>query len=451
MASCVGAKQMRSHGCRTFLADRRGNIAITFGFMLPVLLFGLALGIDVSRLYNVNQRVKLSLDAASLAGAKLLDQNPDASQADVQALAAAYFEKNVDPANLSGATLANFTAVPDFSTGTVSTSVDVNVPTLFASSAGAVGSTGFARGAAANLTSVRAEIVLVLDNTGSMSETFPDGTTKLAALKTQAKAFIDVLYADNPRAGFVRVALAPYSDALNAGGFASAAAGFGYDTCVVDRGGQYAYTDDAPRNNFSRVGRSDTGQYNYYVCPSATVQALTDLSNTSARQSFNAAIDSMSANGGTAGHVGTAWGWYLLSPSWSAVFGSQAGLPYSTNVHKIVVLLTDGIFNTAYNNGGLNLAGTGTATDQTQPASDPQQSGSSPYQAKKLCDNMKTVATAGQAVTIYTIGVLAPADAETFLKSCSGASNFYSVGTTSSLEATFKAIADQVTRLRITS
>jgi Flp pilus assembly protein TadG len=434
----------------SLLADNQGGLSAIFALILPVLLMCLAFGVDMSRMYSVNMRVKESLDAATLAAAKLLDQNPNASQSEIQTLAQAYFNANVDATHLFGATLANFRATPDFSTGTVSATVDVNVPTLFARSAGSVTSVPFQRGAAANLTSVRVEVVLVLDNTGSMADPFPGGTTKLDALKATAKSFIDALYVDNPKLGFVRVALAPYSDALNAGGFANTVAGFGFDTCVVDRGGAYAYTDEAALNFFSRVGRSNIAQYNGYLCPSATIQPLTDLTSVAARQNFKNAIDGMTPGGGTAGHIGAAWGWYLTSPKWAPIFGSQAGLPYSTNVQKIIVLLTDGVFNTAYNNGGLNLPGTGNGA-VTDPALDPLRPGSSPYQALQLCANMKAAAPAGQEITIYTIGVLAPVEAEALLKSCSGVANFYSVGTTSGLEATFRSIADRVTRLRITS
>ena len=208
-----------------------------------------------------------------------------------------------------------------------------------------------------------------------------------------------------------------------------------------------------PATVHSRLGRGSTSQYSFYVCPSGTVQPLTDLSNAPARAAFNSEIDAMTAGGGTAGHIGAAWGWYLLSPQWTSVFGFQAGLGYSPNVKKIVILLTDGGFNMAYNNGGLGLAGSGMAAAGPTDANNPLVVGSSPYQALQLCNNMKSAAPSGQAITIYTIGLLVAPDpvAEALLQSCSGASNYYPANSASSLTATFADIAKKLTNLRVSS
>jgi Flp pilus assembly protein TadG len=439
---------MRQKNYSSFSVDERGSTASVFGMILPILLLCMAFGVDMSRLYNVNTRVKGSLDTASLAAAKMLDLNPGATQAEVQAVAQAYFDLNVDPTHLSGATLTNFVATPDFATGTVTTTVNVTVPTLFARSAGSVASTPFQRGAAASVQAIRLEVVLVLDNTGSMgslTELLPDGKTKLEALKMTAKMFVDTLYQANPKPGYIRVGLAPYSHAVNADAFATALAGPGTNNCVVDRPGGRAYTDDVPTNT-SRLGRAPIILPSLYPCPTTKVLPLADLAVPAARLAFDGVIDGMTADGGTGGHMGTAWGWYLLSPKWTSVFGSQAGLPYSTNVQKIVLVLTDGDFNVAYNNGGLNLS-----WPPTPDATNPLASGSSPYQALRLCDNMKAAAPTGQAISIYTIGFKTTPTAESFLKSCSGDANFYAAYSTNDLAISFKAIAEQITKLRITS
>jgi Flp pilus assembly protein TadG len=431
---------MRKTRKASFGSANEGGVAITFGLMLPILMLFLALGIDISRLYYVQTRVQFALDAASLAGAKLLDE-AGMTDADIQLRAQAYFNQNMPASSYSGATLINFKATPDYVARSVRTTVDVNMPMLFAKAGNSISSIHIPNPNANSVyKTLHLEVALVLDNTGSMLETAADGTQKIVALRATAKAFIDALYANNPQPGYVKVALAPYGASLNAGPLSFFLAGMGSDTCVVDRDGAKAYTDDVPTGT-SLLGRSNTGLSPYYSCPAATFRPLTDLSNPSTRASFKTAIDNMDATGATAGQIGAAWGWYLLSPKWSSIFGSSAGAANSNQVRKIVILLTDGIFNTAYNNGGNALSGTPSGMD-------PLVTGSSPYQALRLCENMRAP---GSDITIFTVGFTTPTAAEDILKTCSGAANFYPADSAGDLTKTFAKIAAELVNLRVSS
>jgi Flp pilus assembly protein TadG len=426
-----------------FSKSDSGSVAIVFGLMMATLLLFVGLAVDVSRLYYVRSRVQTSLDAASLAAAKLLD-DPSKTADDVQTLGEAYFQQNLGGDPLHGAAIKNFKAVADVAKGTVRTTVDVDLPTMFVQAGGgSLGSFTFGPAATSNYKTLRLEIAMVLDVTGSMGDPAADGSIKIDTLKTVAKDFIDSLYSNKPQPGFIRVGLAPYSGALNAGAKAFSLAGFGSDSCVVDRDGGSAYTDDVP-TILSRLGRSSTAVQPGYFCPVAQFAALTDLLDATQRTNFKNKIDALSPGGGTAGHIGTAWGWYLLSPKWTGVWGSAAGQPYSNKVKKVVILLTDGMFNTAYGNGGAAL-------DYATTGQDPLVPGSSPYQALKLCENIKNAAAGDSAVTIYTIGFATPPEAEATLKACSGASNFYPADSSSALLSAFRDIAKKLTNLRVSS
>ena len=418
-----------------------------FGLIVGVLMLFVGLAVDISRVSNVRAHIQASLDAASLAAAKLLD-DPSATPDQVQALAAVYFKENLKNDNLHGARLSNFTATSDFAAGTVQANVDVNLPMYFAPAGKSLKSVSYTPSALTSYKTLRLEVSMVLDNTGSMNDPSADGSPKIQALRTVAKEFIDALYSSNPQPGFVRVGLVPYSAAVNLGNYFSnggkknAKNQSSGDTCVIDRDGSQAYTD-APPSALLPLNVGSTALYPRYVCPAATLVPLTDLRDVSLRDTFKASIDSMTANGATSGHIGAAWGWYVLSPNWTNFWGSDAARPYGKNVQKIIILLTDGEFNTAYMNGGKAL----NSTD----AVDPNIAGSSPNQAFNICQNIKNAAPAGEAITIYTIGFTAPPQAETFLRSCSGAANFYSADSSSQLSASFRDIVKKLTILRLSS
>ena len=77
-------------GLTRFRADRRGTIAVIFGLTVFLLISITGLAIDASRVYNISNKIAAVLDAAALAGAKLMNEN--ASETQVRARAQAYFE-----------------------------------------------------------------------------------------------------------------------------------------------------------------------------------------------------------------------------------------------------------------------------------------------------------------------------------------------------------------------
>src|SRR5207244_4212027 len=135
-------------------------------------------------------------------------------------------------------------------------------------------------------------------------------------------------------------------------------------------------------------------------CPSgAQVTALTDDA-----RSLKRSIDGLRAGGSTAGHLGTAWAWYLVSPKWASAWPSSSRpVEYADKkTIKAVVLMTDGVYNTFGGTCDRNCTNVSAQARQSQDA------------ARWLCSNMK-----GQNVKVYSIGFkLDDRLAEGVLKDC---------------------------------
>lgn len=215
-------------------------------------------------------------------------------------------------------------------------------------------------------------------------------------------------------------------------------------TCVTERTGTYAYTDIAP--SVAPVGRNyPTPSSN--PCPSASITPLS-----SDRDALKKQINALSIGGSTAGQVGFAWGWYMISPNFGYLwpYETQRPAPYNTkDLVKVVVLMTDGAFNTPYCKGVIAKdagSGSGSANDHINCTAT---NGDAFSQTRKLCEAMHNDAL---KLTIFTIGfdVGNDANAVNMLKYCaSDAQHYYFPANGSELKTVFKSIAQEISSLRI--
>lgn len=434
------------HSFEALRADERGAVAIMFGLSFVILLTIAGLAVDSSRVYNVNFKVRESLDAAALAAAKLLDDEY-ASDAQFQTIGEAYVNAYIKRISVDDVKIQNVKITPDRTVGSVTAQADVSMPALFGRISAAVTNFTFTPTATVIYKPRKIELALVLDITGSMCDAPPfnaadacSSGAKLSALKDAAKDMVDALATTDPAPGAIRVSIAPYSASLNAGTYAAMVSGSAsIDGCVVERTGGGAYTDGSPSGS-GALGTSSTADNPSYSCPTADVLPLTDVATND--NALRQRINDLRGFGGTAGHIGLAWGWYTVSPSWSSIWPSSSR-PQAYNKDKTIkaiVLMTDGMFNTAYRNGGENYAWPDTAT------ADPSKPGTSSYQALKICENIRG---RGEEMQIYTVGFQTPPEAEALLKECSGAANFFNAGNASQLSEAFKTIANKLTIMRV--
>ena len=102
------------------------------------------------------------------------------------------------------------------------------------------------------------------------------------------------------------------------------------------------------------------------------------------------AIKDLRSGGSTAGHLGTGWAWYLVSPKWASIWpsASRPAEYKDGKTIKAVVLMTDGVYNTF---GGSCDRGCGNISAQARKSQE---------LSDKLCSNMKE-----QNVVVYSAGV----------------------------------------------
>tara|TARA_R110002167_G_scaffold20976_5_gene76329 strand:+ start:8100 stop:9977 length:1878 start_codon:yes stop_codon:yes gene_type:complete len=207
--------------------------------------------------------------------------------------------------------------------------------------------------------------------------------------------------------------------------------------CVTERTGSQAYTDAAPTSS-ARVGRNYPNPDG--TCMDSTIQPLSSSIN-----SIKSDIDGLSVNGSTAGQIGIAWGWYMVSPNFGSLWPSSAGAAYNTaETLKAVIIMTDGEFNAPYCQGVMARGYNGANSESNN--CDPDNG--EPYaQSRALCDAMKA-----RGIIVYTVGfqIGNAGNARTLLQYCaSTTSGFYDAGSGTELSEAFNAIGRDITKLRI--
>ncbi len=405
--------------------DQSGSVLFLFGFAFMVLGLSVGVAIDSARVYSVDRRVQMALDAAALSGAKLLNENPGSTDLAQQG-AHATFVANTSGISLGEAVLTGFTATPDVSTSIVTAMVNVNVPTSFGSLAG-IGNINSIKTSIASYRLVKLEVVLALDVTGSMDQTpAGDDKTKLASLKLAANELVNGLFDDATTDSNVRISVVPWSSGVRPGttyynAVTGGALGSG---CVVEREGDGATTNSLP----TALTRAIPSAYD---CPS---QAVTPLRGRQYRSSITGMISGLTATGGTAGHIGSAWGWYMISPTWADLHptGSKPE-EASSSVIKVVIVMTDGIFNRSYV-GGVESTGIGGYDDTSYTM------------FQSICAGMRD-----QSIRVYTVAFdLTDATALDKLQTCASPSNALTASNASQLSSAFRTIAAELNSIKLT-
>lgn len=407
------------------LHNEHGSIATMFALTVFIVFGFVGSAIDFARVYRARSAIQSGIDTATLAGARA--KQLGGTDTDAIAAANAYLSPIKQKLGLAGS--IEFSVADNGSTLIGSALIDV--PTMFLKVVGmeklsfqAAGAATF--GAGSN-SQTNVELVMMLDTTGSMQG------QKIADLRSAAQDLVDIVVSDNQSGATSRVGVVPFSIAvkLDKNTFEAATGrtwSGAYKGCVVERTGADAYTDATPAAAAFVMPLEDKAPG--YACNSiAQIMPLTDK-----KAELKQTISTLTAGGSTAGHLGTAWAWYLLSPKWaSSVDQPNTPAPYSditaTNpdgsqkLRKIAVLMTDGAYNTQYSN-----------VDSTT-------------QARNLCTEMKKT-----GIVVYTVGFQLGGDAvatETLQGCASDPTKFYDATTGDALKAAFRDIALKAAPLRL--
>jgi Flp pilus assembly protein TadG len=407
---------------RRFSEDANGTIAVIFSLTVFIVVMVTGLAIDFGRAVHASRKIGGAIDAAALAAAKAL-RIENLSDAEAIALAERFFQTNMASTGGNYAVIKSVNVSVNRSNGSVEIDVDADVPTMFGGVAG-VHKIAVPKTAVAIFDAKDIEVGLQLDVTGSMRG------QKLQDLKLAAGDLIDILLPDQPTDQKVRIGFAPFSAGVNAGPFARAVNGNrNSNGCTYERrtaGNEF--TDALPSGNDALKTKSDLSN-GAQDCPSATVLPITDD-----KALLRSTVQSYRDGGTTAGQLGTAWAWYLLSPGWATIWPSASEpAPYRDGkTIKVAILMTDGIYNTI---SGIHYG------DNSRQAMEASQ------KARALCTNMKNA-----GIVVYTVGFQlgsASLPRQTLAECASSSENFFSADNGSELRAAFRSIAEQITSLRL--
>ena len=186
------------------IADRSAGMMTFVALGLGTLLASTGASIDVGRAYMVKARLSQAVDAAALAGGRVMQStNRDD---DVRMFFSSNFPNGYMGVTPQAPTIAVNAQMTDI---TVSSSAAVPMAFLgaFGFSTITVHATGTATIARSNL-----EIALVLDNTMSMLD-----NSKMTNLRTAATNFITTVFAGDAVSNFVNLGIVPFVTSVNIG------------------------------------------------------------------------------------------------------------------------------------------------------------------------------------------------------------------------------------------
>lgn len=444
------------HAVGGFARHRGGNFAILFGLAASVLALAAGFSVNISQLYNAKSSLQGVVDAAVTSTARDLTTGV-IKEADANTSVKAFLDANDSAGILQPGQIVLDQLIVDKIAKTVQVDAHVDVGLFFP-----IFGLSDTRRVTASTTSLYSdktiEVAMMLDVTGSMAG------QKIKDLKTAAANAVDsFLGSQDPSKPRVRVSIVPYANSVNAGQLAAssvyvetntsqrkqapgnasaqlASASPRPDNCATERKGADQYSDAGPDS--SMVNRdfllsgfaTNTGTA---ACPVAALVPLTADTAT-----LKNVIKNLVASGGTAGHIGVQWTWYMLSENWGSVLDAsqRPAKADPKKVGKYAILMTDGEFNLSYFDAtsvGDVYNDAGKETTRTA--------------ATKLCAAMR-----GKGIEIFTIGFkLDEPNAASTLQACASpdtgsVKHFYQAANGTDLDTAFQTIARNIETLALT-
>ncbi|MGE0524130.1 MAG: VWA domain-containing protein [Variibacter sp.] len=420
--------------------------------IIPV--FGLVgVAVDYSRAGTMRSDIQAALDATALMMSK---ESNGLTQTQIQDKATAYFTAILNRPDAPAITLTPTFTVVQAGSFTLKIDAASSLDTTFTRILGQ-NTIAIRTSSEVSWGIKRLELVMALDNTGSMSS-----SSKMTELKKAAKSLLDTLFKAAGKKDDIKVAIVPFTTDVNIGtSYASAswldwtdwdskngtcrnyngwskpsnktscqnASGTwtasdhsNWSGCVWDRQQDYDVDDTAPSSVDTKFQPHETS-----YCPPATLMPLTDITTNWVSADLTASnptstlgkkINSMTPNGNTNVTIGAVWGWHALTKTDPLTEASDP----APDLDKVLILLTDG--------------------DNTQNRFSSNQS-SIDTRTTKVCANIRAA-----NIKIYTVRVIN--GNATLLQNCaSRADMYYDVKNASELNGVFTTIAQNLANLRI--
>ena len=417
-----------------FLGDKRGNVSQMFAISLFPLLSLSGAAIDYSRAEDARAQLQMAVDAASL---KLARDGRNMTDAELGAAARRFVEANFHSPQSTGAVAITVSRTAE----KIKVSGTAAMPTAFVSIFGfntlpvvSASESAFGR--------KKIELVLVLDNTGSMGR-----LNKMTELKRAVNTLVADFEAMRPVGDEIKVSIVPFDTQVRVDANLHRAATWltyapagptPFDTrttqaawggCLIERGPFAADNNDVSERLPNPVLPETLHPAVGCKADLARIRPLTnswgDLRST---------VAAMAPGGCTDITIGARWGLEMLSNS--QPFGE--GKAYGTSdTEKYMVLLTDGDNTQNRWVNGCGGAGSTALIDQ---------------RTRKMCDEIteRGVVSKQRNIQLFTIRVID--GNRNLLRDCASKPEMYSeVNDASQLTSVFRGIFEAVTKVRVTS
>jgi Flp pilus assembly protein TadG len=431
---------------RVFAGASRGNTTITFALAFIPLIGLVGAAIDYSRANSMRTQMQAATDTTALA---ISNSAPNQTANDLNTAANSYFNAlftRTDATNLQvNATYSSTNGSTVVVTATAAMKTNImgllgfhTIP-LLASTTTSWGS-------------AKLRVALVLDNTGSMTQTDVNGVSKISALKTASHNLLSMLQKASNKPGDVQVSIIPFNNFIKVDptvygsklwinwGLNSTSGGSGdngpggggngcnggddnnntqcnptastWNGCFTDRNQTYDAQNTAPDPNNTNT---------YFPAVNCSIAPVVPLSSN--WTALNTAVDAMVAAGTTNQPIGLAWGWHSLST------GDPMNAPtLPSGTRQIIILLTDGL-------------NTEDRWSTTQSYIDAREAA--------VCSNVKNA-----GVTVYTVLVMS--GDSSVLQGCASKDTdepsgpkYFALATAGQIITTFNSIGISVTKLHM--
>ncbi len=453
--------------------DRRGSVFAIGAAAIMVFVGVAGIATDSTLGFLVKSRMSKALDAAGLAAGR------SALSSDVTTEARAFFDANFRLDYLDAA-IIEFTVTPDENVKFITLTASALVPTRFMQVFG-INDLSVKAHTVVHRQTRGMELVLVMDNTGSMRS-----GGMMGAMKAAAQDLVNILYSGHETLPNFWVGLVPFVASVNIGAQRSAwlaptdryfnsPSPFSPTTwkgCVEARTAPHDQTDATPMtapfrsylypadvdNIWPPLDETNEAENNGHGPNLGCGPPITPLAQE--RSTISAAITEMQPwhRGGTAGNLGLVWGWRTLSPFWRGLWGDVAlPLDYNTPLmDKVVVVLTEGqnqfydwrdhTPNSGIGPGGSDytaygrLANFGYATLAAGRAQ-------IDIRFTNICTQMKE-----NGIILYTItfGTTPDTTTQNLYRTCaSSPANYFHAQSNAMLSTVFRTIGERLSNLRI--
>tara|TARA_R110002126_G_scaffold13118_4_gene56911 strand:+ start:61178 stop:62575 length:1398 start_codon:yes stop_codon:yes gene_type:complete len=448
---------------RAYLTQTIGASAVIISLTIPAILGSMGIAIDSGQIYLAKKRLEHAIDAAALAAAGSSSLSEDEVRQRVYDFIAA---------NYADSKLGDIEdIIISITDDSLSVSASVYVNTIFLRFIGV--DTAEASSETKVVREVRGiEVMMVLDVTGSMSS-----NNNIAALRTAATNFVDILYDRSNEDDTIKIGMVPYSSAVNVGPYGIGKNPDGSDYgdpfvttpssdryidppsdiefnqsrskewhgCVLARDNPEdtensqadwtwemyrAYFNDATSSSTRRNANYYNDRYGpNYQCNEAYVVPLT-----SDVEYLKSEIQDLEAYGFTYGNLGMVWGYRMLSPN----FPFQEGAPFDDLIwQKVVVMMTDG--NNTMNSSYSAYGGTRTHNVSVSDLNN---------RFEEVCTEMKR-----QGIQIYTVTFSSGVSSSTkgyYERCASTPTKYFDAPSQDDLVSTFEQISKELSNLYIT-